>query len=273
MHRTFDNPERALGSAMSSSMDFDLSTPYDQKVVESSCKHLKSHAACCNNHLSNNTSAILHGIPLRLEQDGGKYLDVAELDDSPPHYGTTDGTVPCYSVPSCSRILIAPNHYMFILPTPNTSINSPHQGEVVSAASRGFPLISYYGENHDHTFADRRPTQLDVGMNTSIHIPTPHAAGTKANIPRIRWPEGLGTKRQPYPSMHFSPEEDGFLAYLKETLRLPWSQIYERHKVAFRERSLGSLQVRYSTKIKDRNAANSTNTGIYGFNWHGDTVA
>ena len=58
----------------------------------------------------------------------------------------------------------------------------------------------------------------------------------------------------PIPGGAFTVEEDDLLIRLKEReTKLSWSQIYQRFNTAFPDRrSQASLQVRYSTKLKDR---------------------
>ena len=50
----------------------------------------------------------------------------------------------------------------------------------------------------------------------------------------------------------FTPSEDALLIKLKETEGFPWSQIHREFSKSFPKRTRGSLQVRYSTKLKDR---------------------
>ena len=50
----------------------------------------------------------------------------------------------------------------------------------------------------------------------------------------------------------FTPEEDRWLVKLKEKRQLPWAEIHRRFCDKFAERSKESLQVRYSTKLKQR---------------------
>ena len=58
----------------------------------------------------------------------------------------------------------------------------------------------------------------------------------------------------PMPGGAFTADEDGLLIRLKEMeTKLSWSQIYQRFNTAFPDRrSQASLQVRYSTRLKDR---------------------
>ena len=49
----------------------------------------------------------------------------------------------------------------------------------------------------------------------------------------------------------FTREEDKLLIKLRRQGSLPWSEIYQRFSLAFPGRSRGSLQVHYSTKLKD----------------------
>ncbi|CDM27846.1 Homeodomain-like [Penicillium roqueforti FM164] len=55
-------------------------------------------------------------------------------------------------------------------------------------------------------------------------------------------------KKQPARATRFLPDEDERLIELKEKRGLPWSRIVKH----FPGRTKGSLQVRYSTRLKDR---------------------
>ena len=55
----------------------------------------------------------------------------------------------------------------------------------------------------------------------------------------------------------FSPEDDKLLRRLKEAECLSWDEIAEQ----FPERSKGTLQVRYSTKLKRRSGTTNTKRG------------
>jgi hypothetical protein len=59
------------------------------------------------------------------------------------------------------------------------------------------------------------------------------------------------TKRGASIRARFTPEEDGLLVELKKQ-GLPWQDIHKKFADAFpqRERRVGSLQVRYCTKLK-----------------------
>ncbi|OQE69863.1 hypothetical protein PENNAL_c0126G00812, partial [Penicillium nalgiovense] len=79
------------------------------------------------------------------------------------------------------------------------------------------------------------------------HGPTKGPAYDK-NLDNTRHATQSSSKKQPARATRFLPDEDDRLIELKEQRGLPWSRIVKH----FPGRTKGSLQVRYSTRLKDR---------------------
>jgi hypothetical protein len=136
------------------------------------------------------------------------------------------------------------------IPSPPSSHISEEAGEVadgIVAMFEEWPLdnvvLKRVIENGRATF------QLQFTWDLHAkHVHGSHLAQSYGQTKKRR-----STTRRAASRVPFTPEEDSLLTALKGEA-LPWQEIYERFKDAFplQRRSLGSLQVRYCTKLKTK---------------------
>jgi hypothetical protein len=138
------------------------------------------------------------------------------------------------------------SHPVFSSPAPEEEIANPCPGtslqDMQTIPIRGFLTRQLLLSRviYSCTFQeDRQPS--------CPHGPTKGPAHDK-NLDNTRHATQSSRKRQPARASRFLPDEDDRLIELKEERGLPWSRIVKH----FPGRTKGSLQVRYSTRLKDR---------------------
>ncbi|KAJ6136937.1 hypothetical protein N7497_012189 [Penicillium chrysogenum] len=137
-------------------------------------------------------------------------------------------------------------HCVFSLPGPEEEIASPCPAtslqDIQTIPVRGFLTRQTILSRviYSCTFQEDRQASCP-------HGPTKGPAYDK-NLDNTRHATQSSSKKQPARATRFLPDEDDRLIELKEQRGLPWSRIVKH----FPGRTKGSLQVRYSTRLKDR---------------------
>jgi len=91
----------------------------------------------------------------------------------------------------------------------------------------------------------------ELSSNCLIALFRTHLATKKERCTSSQGKSG-GFKRTTGQRGQYTREEDELLVHLKEDRKLPWNEIHRRFSKKFSGRSKGTLQVRYCTKLKDR---------------------
>ncbi|CAG7936660.1 unnamed protein product [Penicillium nalgiovense] len=137
-------------------------------------------------------------------------------------------------------------HCVFSSPGPEEEIASPcpatNLQDIQTIPVRGFLTRQTFLSRviYSCTFQEDRQASCP-------HGPTKGPAYDK-NLDNTRHATQSSSKKQPARATRFLPDEDDRLIELKEQRGLPWSRIVKH----FPGRTKGSLQVRYSTRLKDR---------------------
>ncbi len=135
---------------------------------------------------------------------------------------------------------------MFSSPAPEEEIASPCPGtslqDMQTIPIRGFLTRQTFLSRviYSCTFEEDRQTAC-------LHEPT-IAPAYEESLEKTAHTTQRSNKKPSAHATRFLPDEDELLIELKEKRSLPWNRIMKH----FPGRTKGALQVRYSTKLKDR---------------------
>jgi len=147
-----------------------------------------------------------------------------------------------------------------------TSQSPSSDGESILGADyqewpfQGFLKRTRIGRETTYNLEFRLP-DLPDSFRPSIDLESLNCRPSRETVPRLMRPRLCAShaKRSRPPvrkqskRLQYTEEEDNMLIDLKKK-GLPWKKIHRAFNRAFRERSIESLQVRYCTKLKNRDA-------------------
>lgn len=185
------------------------------------------------------------------DPDDGDYTDgndsgVSDIAASPRPVKRRTRTVATKNQPT--RVQRESRHYVFSSPAPEEAFANPYSTtsmqDIHTIPVRDFLTRQTFLSRvvYSCTFEeDRQPS--------CPHKPTPTKSPLHdENLDKMGQPTLPSRKKPSAHATRFQPDEDELFIELKERRTLPWTRIVKH----FPGRTKGSLQVRYSTKLKDR---------------------